>query len=91
MSAGDPESIDLLPPRNFWSLSSYGGKYYDYGRDAHCLPATPPAMVSLGTDCNAMVYSWNLLTPGRMLRSVTLETLSLEVVIGLMGLTIMSA
>ena len=87
---GRPETIDLIPPMTFWSLSKYGGKYYDYGRDAFCLPVTPPAMVSLGTDCNAMVYSWNLLAPGRTLRSVTLETLSLEVVVGLMGLTVMS-
>ena len=87
-SDGSSEVLELVPPRNYWCLSTYGGKYYDYARDWHALPPTPPASVQLGKDLNAMVYRWNVVPKSATLVSVTLETLSLEVVVGLLGLTV---
>jgi hypothetical protein len=86
---GASDSLDLIPPQNFWSMTAYGGQYYDYERDWFCLPATPPPQIKLGDDCNAMVYSFTV-TSNRTMRSVMLETLSLEVVIGLMGVSVMT-
>ena len=92
---GSAEVLDLTPPKNFWCLSSYGGyaarNYYDYEHDGHCLPAVPPAQVRLGKDANAMVYNWNIVGMQRTLESVTLETLSFEVVIGLCAVSVMKA
>ena len=86
---GVVEKLELVPPFNFWSLCPLGGIDYDYQRDAFCLPKTPPATVQLGNNCRAMLLNWRL-RPGVKLASVTLETLSPEVVIGLMGLTVMN-
>ena len=63
--------------------------YYNYERDGFCLPKNPPAMVALGRNCNANLLNWRL-RPGVALESVTLETLSMEVVVGLMGVTVMN-
>jgi hypothetical protein len=46
-------------------------------------------MVQLGINCRAMVLNRKL-RPGVKLESVTLETLSQEVVIGLMGVSLMN-
>jgi hypothetical protein len=62
---------------------------YDYARDAFALPGTPPARVQLGENCRGIVLGWRL-RPGVALKSVSLETESEEVVIGLMGVTVMS-
>jgi hypothetical protein len=83
------ERLELTPPFNFWMLSPYNGVDYNYHRDGFCLPKTPPATVQLGNNCRAVLLSWRL-RPGAVLQSVTLETLSEEVVIGLMGVTIMN-
>ncbi len=84
---GVVETLDLVPPVNFWMLSTWGGEDYDLANDAGALPAEPPVQVQLGPDCRAMLLSWTL-RPGIELESVTLETLSEEVVVGLVGLTI---
>jgi hypothetical protein len=84
---GVEETLDLIPPENFWSLCGFGRVDYNYQRDGFSLPKTPPAQVQLGTNCRAMVYGWKL-RPGVELKEVMLETLSLDVVIGLMGLSI---
>ncbi len=83
------EKLVLVPPLNFWSLCPLGGADYNYERDAFCLPKIPPATVQLGKNCRAILLNWRL-RPGIKLASVTLETVSSEVVIGLMGLTIMN-
>jgi hypothetical protein len=57
--------------------------------DAFCLPKQPPPTVQLGNNCRAMVLSWKL-PPGAKLETVTLETLSQDVVIGLMGVSLMN-
>ena len=90
---GSSEALELTPPKNFWCLSNYGGdgarNYYDYEHDGHCLPSVPPRQVRLGSNANAMVYSWNIVGAQRELESITLETLSLEVVIGLCAVSVM--
>jgi hypothetical protein len=86
---GVEETLDLVPPRNFWSLCGFGRVDYNYERDGFSLPKTPPAQVQLGTNCRAMVYGWKL-RPGIELKELSLETLSLDVVIGLMGLSVMN-
>ncbi len=84
---GVEEAIKLIPPFNFWSLCKFGTLDYDYRRDAFSLPATPPMQVQLGQNCRAMVYGQKL-RPNVGLTSVSLEALSQEVVIGLMGVSV---
>ena len=84
---GVKEELELVPPFNFWSLCPYFWNDYDYIKDAFALPKEPPSQVQLGSNCRAMVYGWKL-RPGVALKQVTLETLSQEVVIGLMGLSV---
>ena len=86
---GQDEQLELVPPLNFWSLCGFGRMDYDYQRDGFSLPKDPPPQVQLGANCRAMVYGWKL-RPGVALRDVTLETLSQEVVIGLMGVSVMN-
>ena len=84
---GEIETLELVPPHNFWMLCPWGGEDYSYEHDAFCLPAEPPPQVQLGANCRAMVLSWKL-RPGVKLETVTLEALSQDVVIGLMGLSL---
>ncbi|MFZ9938582.1 MAG: hypothetical protein ACO3JG_16215, partial [Luteolibacter sp.] len=86
---GGEESLELVPPLNFWSLCGFGRTDYDTKRDAFALDKKPPPQVELGRNCRAMVYGWKL-RPGVALKDVTLEALSQEVVIGLMGVSIMN-
>ncbi len=87
---GETERLELVPPFNFWMLCSWGGVDYSYELDGFCFPPQPPPQVQLGENCRAMVLSWKL-RPGVVLASVTLETLSEDVVIGLMGLSLQTA
>lgn len=84
---GVVEKLELIPPLNFWILCPWGGEDYSYAHDAFCLPPEPPPQVQLGDNCRAMVLAWKL-RPTVPLVSVTLETLSSDVVIGLLGLTL---
>lgn len=87
---GIEEKLELVPPLNFWSLCPFGRTDYDYKRDAFALPKDPPPQIQLGENCRAMVYGLKL-RPGVALKDVTLETLSQEVIIGLMGVSVMNA
>jgi hypothetical protein len=86
---GVVEKLDLVPPFNFWTLCPLSGNDYDYKRDAFSLPKVPPTTVQLGMNCRAILLPWKL-RPGVALKDVTLECLSNEVVIGLMGATVMN-
>jgi hypothetical protein len=86
---GIEERLELVPPLNFWSLCPWGGEDYSYELDAFCLPKQPPPAVQLGHNCRAMVLSWKLRS-GVDLKELTLETLSQDVVIGLMGVSLMN-
>ena len=87
---GVVEKLELVPPFNFWSLCPFGGADYNYERDGFCLPKSPPPTVQLGANCRMMILNRRT-RPDVVLESVTLETLSQEVIIGLMGLTVMNA
>jgi len=78
-----------VPPLNFWSLCPFGRADYDYPRDGFCLPKVPPATVQLGANCRAILLNWRL-RPDAALESVTLETFSQEVIVGLMGASLMN-
>ena len=84
---GKVETLELVNPMNFWCLSPFLQGDYNYGVESFSLPKEPPAMAQLGSHCRAMVYGWKL-RPDVELKQVTLETLSQEVVIGLMGLSV---
>jgi hypothetical protein len=86
---GVTEKLELIPPLNFWSLCAWGDGDYSYETDGFCLPKQPPLTVQLGRNCRGNVLSWKLRS-GVKLREVTLETLSQDVVIGLMGLSLMN-
>jgi len=86
---GKEETLELVPPLNFWSLCHFGGVDYSYARDGFSLGKEPPPQVQLGENCRAMVCGWKL-RPGIELKDMTLETLSQEVVIGLMGASVMN-
>ncbi|MDB6095382.1 MAG: hypothetical protein JWM32_2944 [Verrucomicrobia bacterium] len=98
--AGAPDEVlELVPPLNYWNLSPIRpvitapgqDSRFDYtaDADAYCVPKPWPQTVQLGENCRAMLLSWRL-RPGKILQSVTLETLSAEVVVGLMGVTLMN-
>lgn len=86
---GTVEKLELIPPLNFWSLCPWGGGDYDYETDGFCLPKKKPLTVNLGRNCRGIVLYWKLRT-GVKLTDVTLEALSQDVVIGLMGLSLMN-
>ena len=86
---GVVEKLELVPPLNFWSLCRFGGADYDYKLDSFALPKVPPATVQLGNNCRAILLNQRL-RPNATLESVTLETFSQEVIIGLMGASLMN-
>jgi hypothetical protein len=90
------ETLDLVPPYNYWNLSpikgiqaraQFGASYYTEASESFTVPKPWPMSVELGANCRAMILNRKL-RPGVTLESVTLEALSQESVIGLMGLTI---
>jgi hypothetical protein len=95
---GKTDSLELIPPVNYWNLSTIDshatapgqGSRNDYTSetDKFCMPAKFPETVQLGENCRAMLLNLKL-RPGVELKSVSLETLSQEVVVGLMGITVM--
>ncbi len=86
---GSVDTLELVPPLNYWNLCPLRiADDYNYQRDAFCLPKKPPPTVNLGNNCRAMLLNQRL-RPDVELQSVTLEALSQEVVVGLMGVTIM--
>jgi hypothetical protein len=96
---GKTDSLELVPPINYWNLSTIDshatapgqGSRTDYNSeiDRFCMPAKFPETVQLGENCRAMLLNLKM-RPGAELKSVSLETLSQEVVVGLMGITIMN-
>ncbi len=95
---GSKDSLELIPPVNYWNLSTIdshatapgqaGRNDYTSEIDRFCLPVKLPETVQLGEDCRAMLLNLKMPENG-ILKSVTLETLSQEVVVGLMGISVM--
>ena len=86
---GVDERLEMVPPLNFRMLCPWGGADYNQEFDAFALGDTPPLMVDLGSNCRAMLYGWRLREDVK-LKEVTLEALSQEVVVGLMGVSLMN-
>lgn len=92
------DSLSLVPPYNYWNLSPINIKAGAAGQasrgdytnvtDEFAVPKPWPQTVQLGENCRAMLLNRKLKS-GVTLESVTLQTLSQEVVVGLMGITIM--
>jgi hypothetical protein len=92
------DTLALTPPFNYWSLCNYNIKSpspgvvsrgdYTNDTDLFAVPKPWPQLIQLGENCRAILLSRKL-KQGIMLESVTLQTLSQEVVVGLMGVTIM--
>jgi hypothetical protein len=97
---GQDDELALIPPINYWNLSPIAAKAGAPGQpsrtdytdpiDAFVVPKPYPQTVQLGENVRAMLLNRRLRS-GVSLQSVTLEALSQEVVVGLMGLTVMNA
>lgn len=95
---GQTDSLELVPPVNYWNLcaiASYAKETdkspridYTSEIDRFCLPAKLPEIVQLGENCRAMLLNLKLQKEVE-LKSITFETVSQEVVVGLMGVTVM--
>jgi len=81
---GSTDTLELIHPNNYLSLSGR----YDWEIDAFALP-NPPPQVQPGTNIRAVVVSCPL-RPNLELIRVALECLSQEVVVGLLGLTVVA-
>jgi Domain of unknown function (DUF4450) len=92
------DTAALTPPLNYWSLCNYNIKSpspgvvsrgdYTNETDLFAVPKPWPQTVQLGQNCRAILVSRKLKN-NVQLKSITLQTLSQEVVVGLMGITIM--
>jgi len=95
---GAIDSLELVPPLNYWNLSTIDSHATAPGQnsrtdyiseiDKFCMPARLPETVQLGKDCRAMLLNLRLRNKIK-LNSVTLETLSQEVVVGIIGITVL--
>ena len=96
---GEQEELELIPPVNYRNLSPIYAEAtapgqaartdYDASADAFCMPADPPETIQLGRNCRAMVLQWKL-RPDVIVKDLIFQTLSQEVVVGLMGISIMN-
>jgi hypothetical protein len=96
---GVEDRLELIPPFNYWNLSPITANARAPGQsarsdytdpdDAFAVPEPWPERVQLGENCRALLLNHRL-RPGVVLERVTLETLSQDVVAGLMGLTLMN-
>ncbi len=96
---GTTDSLELIPPVNYWNLcpiyneatSPEQGSRNDYMSeiDRFVMPDKLPETVQLGENCRAMLLNLKM-RKGVELKSVTLETLSQEVVVGMIGVSIMN-
>lgn len=87
------EHIDIVPPFNFWSVCGYKeacrkGGDYPISKDDFALGGYMPNLVEFGNNCRGVVLSKEL-KPNTILKNIELECLSQEVVIGIMGISIM--
>ena len=96
---GTIDTLQLIPPYNYWTLAAINSvpgaagqmsrNDYTAAMDSFCVPKPWPETVQLGENCRAILLNQKL-KKGVVLESISLETLSQEVVVGLMGITIMN-
>lgn len=96
---GAKDSLELIPPINYWNLcpvdvhliapGQTSRSYYTSSVDRFCLPPRLPETVELGENCRAMLLNIKM-KQGVELKKITLKTLSQEVVVGLMGISVMN-
>jgi hypothetical protein len=96
---GSEDRFELVPPFNYWNLSPITANArapgqsartdYTDADDVFAVPKPWPETVALGGNCRAILLHRRL-RPGVVLQSAGLETLSQEVVVGLMGVTLMN-
>ena len=94
---GERDSIELIPPYNYWNLcpidshASGPGQssrtYYTSEIDKFCLRNASPMTIELGNNCRAMILCRRL-NPQLGVKRVILKCLSQEVVVGIMGISI---
>lgn len=94
---GSEQTFELIPPQNFWAVAPIrisgtekgqeGRHDYTDPHDAYCVPQPHPDTVTLGTNCRAMLYGLRLNSQA-VLQTVTLEALSQEIVIGVLGMSV---
>lgn len=84
---GTRETLPLIHPQNFWTLAHTCGVDYDYELAGFPLPKVPPKQVQLGENCRAMVLSMRL-NSAKILEKITLECISEDVIVGIMGITL---
>lgn len=94
---GSVEKVSLIPPVNYMSLCDYpvratgGGaalaRNSVFGElDKYCLPKKSGQYLQLGKNLQSILIRYCL--NGKKLKSVTLETMSLEVVVGMLSITL---
>lgn len=93
------DTLQLVPPTNYWSLCPYNIKSpspgvvsrgdYTSQTDSFVVSGLWPEMIHLGQNCRAVLLSRRM-KQDVQLDSITLQALSQEVVVGLMGITIMN-
>ena len=86
-SDGSSTILNLIPPMNYWALSGWGSADYNYDTDSFILPTIPPPTCQLGKNNRAMVY-YQTIKPNTTLVQVSLEALSLEIVVGILGISL---
>jgi len=87
------EYIDIVPPFNFWSVCGYKnscnkGGDYPTSTDDFVLDGHLPNIVNFGDDCRGVILSKEM-KQDIALKSIEIKSLSQEVVIGIMGISIM--
>ena len=82
-SDGVVVSHDIEHPRDFWDVAAI----YSYADDAFSLPNVPPQTVQLDENTRAVAFVKPLRLESQLV-SVELETLSQEVTIGLMAISV---
>ncbi len=92
------DTLELIPPFNYWNLSPIHIKAgaagqasrddYTNAIDSFAVPKPWPSTVQLGENCRAMLLN-RILKTDVELKSITLQTVSQDVVVGLMGMTIL--
>jgi len=96
---GEEETLPLINPHNYIQLCAYAGRYANGNPEFHCrkdvfnpydeclLKNFTPEVLYLGENFRTLVITWPL-KEGKLLRTIRLEAMSPEVVVGLLAATL---